>query len=91
MDMAKEYSFWSRKFVTTIAGLLLVSAVFFSTVWLPMLVGLYPTYVGAVIGILGVYMGGNVANKYVVGKQTSNLLQPTVDDSENEDSEEKES
>lgn len=78
MNMVKEYSFWSRKFIATMVGLILVSLGALATVWLPILVGLYPTYVGAVIGVLGLYMGGNIVNKYVVGKQQGNLLDPTV-------------
>jgi len=44
--------------------------------WLPVIVGLYPTFVGGIIGVLSLYLAGNVANKYVVNKTTSTLKQP---------------
>jgi hypothetical protein len=60
----------SRKFILTIIALVLLVGMGVLPVFLPAAAGSYPTFIGGLIGILGLYFSGNVANKFVVGKST---------------------
>lgn len=62
-------SFISRKFVITILALCLITGVSVLSLWFPTSVALLPTFIGGIIGVTTLYMSGNVANKFVVGKQ----------------------
>lgn len=59
----------SRKFILTILGLLLVSGVAVAGIWSAAIPTVLPTFVGGILGVLSLYFTGNIANKFVVGKQ----------------------
>ena len=59
----------SRKFILTILGLLLITLVALVGIKYQAIEGVYPTFMGGVMGILGLYFSGNVVNKHVIGNQ----------------------
>ena len=60
--------FSSRKFLLTLIGLVLVTIFSLMSIWYMPIAGLLPTFIAGILGVLGLYFGGNVANKFVVGK-----------------------
>ncbi len=61
----EEYSFASRKFVLTLIALGLLVAAGIGAALSTVLAGLLPTLIGGIIGIISVYMTGNVINKSI--------------------------
>jgi len=61
-------SYGSRKFILTLLGLFLVTALAAMGAFFPAVPAILPTFVGGVLGVLSLYFTGNVVNKYVVGK-----------------------
>lgn len=72
--MQEEYSFSSRKFIITLVALGLLVGVTIGAVFSPVIAGLIPTLIGGIIGIISVYMTGNVINKSVVLNSTTSKL-----------------
>jgi hypothetical protein len=66
-EMKGPYS--SRKFVLTIISICLITAVAMSSAWISVIPTILPAFIGGILGTLSLYLGGNVANKFVVGKQ----------------------
>lgn len=58
----------SRKFVLALIALVVITGVSVAAIWFAAVAGILPTFVGGILGVLSVYYGGNVANKFVVGK-----------------------
>ncbi len=58
----------SKKMLMALVALVLVSAGFFACGWLPLLAAQYTTFVGAVSGILGLFLVGKVAAQHVEKK-----------------------
>lgn len=89
-----DRSFWSRKFVVTIISLGLITTITALTIPFPSLATHLATFIGGIIGSMSVYMGGNVANKFVVSKALPSTIVPTTQlptiVEENNDNEEKE-
>jgi len=65
----------SRKFILTIMALALLTGVALLSVKYAAIVAILPTFVGGILGVLSLYFTGNVMNKYVVGKQTSGVVE----------------
>lgn len=63
----------SRKFVLTIMGLLLITLMSLTGIWYTTTAAILPTFVGGILGVLSLYMTGNVMNKYVIGKTAASL------------------
>jgi len=57
--------FASRKLFVTLVAMVLVTAVAVASGWLPAIEGIYAIFVGAVTGIAGLYVTGNVGQKWV--------------------------
>jgi hypothetical protein len=64
--MYDESSYASRKFVLTCVALGLLVAATVGAALSPVLAGLLPTLIGGIIGIISVYMTGNIINRSVV-------------------------
>ncbi len=63
-----DHSSRSRKFLLTIGALVLITIFGLIGIRYSSIEGIYPTFIGGVIGIVSIYLTGNVASKYVVGK-----------------------
>ena len=61
-------SYTSRKFFLTLLSLIILIIITLLCVKYEPLVGLLPTFIGGLLGILSIYFTGNVATKYVHGK-----------------------
>lgn len=59
----------SRKFIATVMSLVLITGVSVASIWSTAIPSILPTFIGGIMGVLSLYMTGNVANKFVVGKQ----------------------
>lgn len=68
VEEIKEKGIKSRKFILTILGLSLLVFMALIVAKVPVVAPLYSTFVGGVLGALGLYMTGNVVNKYAMGK-----------------------
>ena len=64
--MDTDSSFGSRKFILTLVSLVLLVGAAVLAGFVPSFVALFPTLVGGIIGIVSVYMTGNIVNKGVV-------------------------
>ena len=59
----------SRKFSLTIFGALLATFMGILCSQMPTIAGIYPTFIGGLIGVLGLYFGSNVGQKWVEKNQ----------------------
>lgn len=66
LEMTNTYR--SRKFVLALVAIILITGVSVASIWLASVAGILPTFIGGILGVLSVYYGGNIANKFVVGK-----------------------
>jgi len=64
--MDTDGQFGSRKFVLTLVSLSLLVGAAVLAGFIPGFVSIFPTLVGGIIGIVSVYMTGNIVNKGVV-------------------------
>jgi hypothetical protein len=62
--------FSSRKLFVTLVAMLLVTSVAVIAGYWPAIEGVYAIFVGAVTGIAGLYVTGNVGQRWVEGKTT---------------------
>jgi uncharacterized membrane protein YjjP (DUF1212 family) len=62
----KEYSYTSRKFVASMASCLFLFLAMFICGLYPAMQPMYTTFVGGVVSLITVYIGGNVLNKKVI-------------------------
>lgn len=69
MDPLDDGGFSSRKFIfCCVSGVVLVIVgILAGTRW-PGLAGIYPTMIGAVLGLCGIHSTSNIADKFVVAK-----------------------
>jgi len=67
-DSIEPNKWKSRKLRFSLLCLALITAGFFAREELASLEGVYAQFVTGVLGILTVYLGSNVSNKYVIGK-----------------------
>lgn len=67
-DDYMEITYKSRKFILSVVCLLLLTVLTVGSIFYPVLVGILPTFVSGVVGILSLYFTGNIANKYVMNK-----------------------
>lgn len=58
----------SRKFILTILSLAILIGMTILAAGNAAMAPLFPTFVGGLLGILGLYFGGNVAHRYATGK-----------------------
>lgn len=58
-----------RKYTLTLIGLFLITAVTCTSIKFAVIQGVLPTFIGGILGVLGLYHGANVGTKYVAGKQ----------------------
>lgn len=79
----------SRKFLLSVLAMMVISLMSYFSIQSPAVQGILPTFVGGVLGVLGLYFTGNVANKHVVGKvalktpsQTSQELSGDISEGE---------
>ena len=69
MEDSKDPRKWkSRKLQMALLALCLITVAFFAREGLASLEAIYSQYVAGVLGVLTLYLGGNVSNKYVVSK-----------------------
>jgi hypothetical protein len=61
----RKVSIADRKFKLVLISLLFILAGLMATVLFPSLAGLYPTFVGAILGASGLYFGANVVSKKI--------------------------
>lgn len=66
----QENVYRSRKFLLTISTLILITAMAVFGMYVPSIQGVFPTYIGGILGILSLYFTGNVMTKWVVNKTT---------------------
>lgn len=59
----------SRKFIGLWLCVAVVTGALVSAQWFPVITGLYATFVGAVVGLYGIYSGVNAAQKWAVEKK----------------------
>lgn len=67
-QIAEDRIYSSRKFVLVIFGILILLTGGIIAVHSPTFAGIYPTFVGGVLGIVGAYITGNVANDFLNNK-----------------------
>jgi hypothetical protein len=70
-----DNGFKSRKFFLTIGCIVVVTTVSLLGIWFPAIEAILPTFIGGVLGILGLYFGGNVGAKWVIGKTVAQTQQ----------------
>lgn len=63
----------SRKFILTIVCIVLLIGMTILCGLVKVLQPMFATFVGGLLGILGLYFGGNVANKYAIGKTMTSI------------------
>ena len=73
--MDTENSFGSRKFVITFVALALLVGAALLAGFIPSFISVFPTLVGGIIGVVSVYMTGNIVNKGVVLNSSGFALQ----------------
>jgi hypothetical protein len=64
----KDGEFLSRKFILAILSVSLLTLVTCGAVIYPAVAGVLPTFIGGLLGIVSLYFGGNITNKWVAGK-----------------------
>lgn len=74
----------SRKFLLTVIAMIVLTAFTVSGLFFSSTVSLLPIYSGALLGILSLYFGGNIMNKYVVNK-TGQIVTPSEIEKEPEE------
>ena len=77
----QKEKFQSRKFTLTIISLCILIAMTIASQYMSIVQGLYPTFVGGLLGILSSYFCGNIAHKYVINKtmtQNNNQLDESL-------------
>lgn len=52
----------------TLIGMSLVTGVAVSCIWSSAITAIFPSFSAAIAGLVGLYLGGNVAHKHVVTK-----------------------
>ena len=79
----------SRKFTLAIIAMMLLTGTSIASVWSPTLSSMMPTFIGGLLGILGLYFTGNVGQKVVESKVDAliALQKQSVDTTEDEDEE----
>lgn len=71
MEDSKDPSKWkSRKLHFSLLCLALITLGFVMAAYFPAAQAMYVQYVAGILGVLTLYLGGNVGNKYVVAKAT---------------------
>jgi cadmium resistance protein CadD (predicted permease) len=63
-----------RKFILTLIGTLIITAYSVVAAFVPAMTGILPTFIGGILGMLGLYFGVNVANKFVMSKASTAQL-----------------
>lgn len=63
----------SRKFVVTILCVVLIALGGLICVKLPAFAGIYPSYIGGILGMAGIYLTGNVANDFLNNKTKASI------------------
>lgn len=78
--------FLSRKLVITILAMLLITTGAFVSAWWPIFAASYGTFVGGILGCLGIYLTGNVTNKFLTDKNAVKAAEvvPVTTDSKKE-------
>jgi len=67
-ESIKEVSAYkSRKFILTLLGLFIISAMTLLGIVFPAILAFMPSFISGIIGVLSLYFIGNVVNKHVVG------------------------
>ena len=69
LTLESNKSYASRKFVLSIVAVVLVTLLSVLSIWFQGIQPILSTFISGVIGVLSLYFAGNVANKYVIGKQ----------------------
>ena len=67
----RDGGYRSRKFWVAVLALVLLAVVAVAAQRIPALVGLYPTFVGGVCGVITAYFAGNIAHKHVASKSAT--------------------
>jgi hypothetical protein len=61
-------SYSSRKFVLALVCLTVITIVSLLTIYSTAIAPILPSFIGGIIGVLTVYLGGNIANAHIQGK-----------------------
>jgi hypothetical protein len=74
MDLAKlDGGFMSRKLLLTLATMLMIVGVAMLCVAFPVLIPLFDTIVGGLMGLAGLYLAGNISSRWVNAKRSSKV------------------
>lgn len=65
-----HYHFGSKKFSFSVFSVIVIAAVGIAGHWLPEIVALYPTLVGGITAVAGLFLAGDVAAAHVASKVT---------------------
>ena len=63
----------SRKFLLTVVTMIILCLMVVLGLFHPTVIPLFPTFVGGLLGVLGLYFSGNVANKAIIGNNIARL------------------
>ena len=69
MNAIDDGQYRSRKFIIALVALAILTGVTIGSIWFKGLETSLSSLTGGVLGVLSLYLTGNVATKYVVGKQ----------------------
>jgi hypothetical protein len=65
----KDGGYFSRKFTFGVgATLLIVFVALVAAKWVPAMIPMYDAMVGGIIALYGLFLGGNISGKHVIGK-----------------------
>jgi hypothetical protein len=70
---AKDRVYSSRKFIITIFCMILICAGGLLAMHVPSFAPMYATYIGGILGALGLFITGNVSNDFLNNKTKANV------------------
>ena len=70
----EEHRWSSRKFYLSILALILIISLTLIGLWSPAMIGLLPTSIGGILGVLGLYFAGNITAAHVAQKYLNNII-----------------
>jgi len=70
----EEHRWSSRKFYLSIGALLIIIFLTLIGLWSPTMIGLLPTSIGGILGVLGLYFAGNITAAHVANKYLNSMI-----------------
>lgn len=71
--MKNPESWLSRKLFLVLLAMALIAAGGIYSVYSPVFLGLYGTFIGGILGACGLYFGGNLSDKWIAGKTNASV------------------